>query len=243
MQNGEGELAGEQGFAGIGAERDLVDLIEAHAGAADQHRAQRHRTGAADRVDADRLAGDVLAGLAGIGRRQDPVRIVVTEDPDQRHVGIGHLRDHRRGRRNRQIDVAGDDGARRGGAVVERPDFEVDAVFFEEGLLDADIGVHRGENRRNAGQRQRDLLVLCQSLPGRQRRGEAKRRRTGKQQHGFSDHVVSSVIRFSRLCFTVRDEIRPHGLRSSACPKPARAIRQSAAAARSRGCADAADRW
>ena len=144
------QATGEQRRARARAERHLLDVFDLHARAADEHRAQRHRTRAVDRIDADVLADHILAGLAGFGRADHPVRIGHAVDGDQRNVGIGDLVDDRRRRRPRHVDVAGDHRARRGGAVVERLDFDINAVLLEEALLLGDVGDHDRKNRRNA---------------------------------------------------------------------------------------------
>jgi hypothetical protein len=69
MQHRVVQPAGDQSGAGAGAKRDLLDIVELHVLAAGRnHRAQRDRAGAVDRVDADVLAGEVLAGFAGLAR-------------------------------------------------------------------------------------------------------------------------------------------------------------------------------
>jgi hypothetical protein len=66
VEHAEGEPAGEHRGRRVGAERDLLHVVDLHARAGRQHRAQRDRARAAHGVDADPLADDVLA--VGLGR-------------------------------------------------------------------------------------------------------------------------------------------------------------------------------
>jgi hypothetical protein len=124
-------------------------------------------------IDRDILTDHVLAGLTFIGGADHPIRVGHAVDRDQRNVGIGDLVDHRRRRRPGHVDIARHDGARGGGAVVERADFDSDAVLLEEALLLRDQDDHHGKDRRNARSGDDDFFALRGGrMGGHQQRGQ-----------------------------------------------------------------------
>ena len=135
MEDPIGDLTRDHRRRRVGAERDLLHVVDREMATADQHILERERASAARRVDADLLAFDVgAAGFLRIGRADRPIGIGQAIDADDIGIGIGDLADGERGRHEREVDVA-DDRARAGGAAVELPQLDIGVVLLEEALL------------------------------------------------------------------------------------------------------------
>src|SRR6185437_7051653 len=159
---------------------------------------------------------------------------------DERHAGIGNLVDDRGRRRPRHVDVAGDHRAGGGSAVIEWAYLDVDAMFFEEALLFGDVSDRDRKDRWNAGQSDHEFLVLRGGWVGAHQH-RTKQGAAGQQTECLIEH---GILPFPKRVsyFSARERIQLRVPPASAYPKLARAIRQSAARAMSRGCAARAGR-
>ena len=105
-------------------------------------------------------------------------------------IGIGNLVDGERRGRQRRIDIAGDQGARRSRPGFRIFELDVETVLLEETLLDRDVADDGREDRRRTGDdAETELLGLgCGGTASQQRR--ADQGEGPSDQHSADHHFL-----------------------------------------------------
>ena len=142
-----------------------------------------------------------------VGAAEQEVGVGQAVDRDHGRVGVGDLVDEQRRRRQRHFDIARDHRARCGGAGVERPHLDIDAVLLEKPFLVGDVKDRRA--RTPAGCRAPRTRISCPArMPDRWTPSRA--RAAQYEAHAIRRSSCGSSVLSSGLCDLSRSGVLCH---------------------------------